>query len=441
MKNHAYFTHSKLSFVMMMLLFFSSIGQAIETESVELGLDGNYDGAVTITRTATGQMMLQDAETTAITLLELKEPASSHSVLTDLGADDHPQYLNEVRHTSVHSTLYNNVLPAGPDVAGNTTLGAHLTDSNMHLQRDQPEPITGGWQFQARPELQSGLLFTASGLPGSSTLQFDDGTTAGAQFSWNNTLDYFTVNHPLHADDLLTTNINGLPASGLTRTDQGALITSAWEFSEPLRVFKNVAGASASFEVLETEGDFIPTAGTFSSGQMTGHDISMDYTLSGTVAMTAPYLLVGLESQVDLSSTSSGSVTARQVGIIGHAESSETNETIGVIAALPATTAGTKAAGLLAGVTPAEYGSWTMPMGVWSGLFKGDTLATGDSHAETFVLQSGETVQARWLAGNGSPEGAVTATVGSLYSRLDGGAGTSLYVKESGSGNTGWQAK
>jgi hypothetical protein len=46
-----------------------------------------------------------------------------------------------------------------------------------------------------------------------------------------------------------------------------------------------------------------------------------------------------------------------------------------------------------------------------------------------------------WRAGAGSPEGAVTAPVGSLYSRTDGGAGTSFYVKESGTGNTGWVAK
>jgi len=47
----------------------------------------------------------------------------------------------------------------------------------------------------------------------------------------------------------------------------------------------------------------------------------------------------------------------------------------------------------------------------------------------------------RWLSGSGTPEGAVTAPVGSLYSRTDGGAGTSFYVKESGTGNTGWVAK
>lgn len=46
-----------------------------------------------------------------------------------------------------------------------------------------------------------------------------------------------------------------------------------------------------------------------------------------------------------------------------------------------------------------------------------------------------------WTSGSGTPEGVVTAPVGSLFSRTDGGSGTSLYVKESGTGNTGWVAK
>ena len=43
--------------------------------------------------------------------------------------------------------------------------------------------------------------------------------------------------------------------------------------------------------------------------------------------------------------------------------------------------------------------------------------------------------------GSGSPESVVTAPIGAVYHRTDGGAGTSLYVKESGTGNTGWIAK
>lgn len=45
------------------------------------------------------------------------------------------------------------------------------------------------------------------------------------------------------------------------------------------------------------------------------------------------------------------------------------------------------------------------------------------------------------IACTGTPEGAVTGPVGSLALRLDGGASTTLYVKQSGTGNTGWVAK
>ncbi len=44
-------------------------------------------------------------------------------------------------------------------------------------------------------------------------------------------------------------------------------------------------------------------------------------------------------------------------------------------------------------------------------------------------------------SGNGSPESAITANIGSFFLRTDGGANTTLYIKESGTGNTGWIAK
>ena len=44
-------------------------------------------------------------------------------------------------------------------------------------------------------------------------------------------------------------------------------------------------------------------------------------------------------------------------------------------------------------------------------------------------------------SGSGDPNTHVTAPPGSLYMNTLGGAGTSLYVKESGTGNTGWVAK
>lgn len=48
----------------------------------------------------------------------------------------------------------------------------------------------------------------------------------------------------------------------------------------------------------------------------------------------------------------------------------------------------------------------------------------------------------RFKSGAVAPEGVVTANVGCQYICTAGGAGTTLYLKESGDGtNTGWAAK
>jgi hypothetical protein len=46
-----------------------------------------------------------------------------------------------------------------------------------------------------------------------------------------------------------------------------------------------------------------------------------------------------------------------------------------------------------------------------------------------------------WTVKTGTPEGGVRAPVGTLYRRTDGGAGTTHYVKETGTDNTGWVGK
>lgn len=77
-----------------------------------------------------------------------------------------------------------------------------------------------------------------------------------------------------------------------------------------------------------------------------------------------------------------------------------------------------------------------------------DTISLGragiSSFAALHLTQTGRITfgnNAEIRSGTGSPEGVVTAKVGSLWTRTDGGAGTTLYVKESGTGNTGWVAK
>ena len=58
-----------------------------------------------------------------------------------------------------------------------------------------------------------------------------------------------------------------------------------------------------------------------------------------------------------------------------------------------------------------------------------------------FVRHDGAVSSLYQRFGSGSPDGVVTAPVGAVYHRTDGGAGTSFYVKQSGTGNTGWVAK
>lgn len=66
--------------------------------------------------------------------------------------------------------------------------------------------------------------------------------------------------------------------------------------------------------------------------------------------------------------------------------------------------------------------------------------AGGTGTARPLVI-SGVGTTTTISGGSASPEGAVTAGPGSIYLRTGGGAGTGFYVKESGTGNTGWVAK
>ena len=61
--------------------------------------------------------------------------------------------------------------------------------------------------------------------------------------------------------------------------------------------------------------------------------------------------------------------------------------------------------------------------------------------ADVFTSLGGGTGAVR-VVGEGTPEGVIIADRGSTYHRTDGGAGTCLYIKESGDGTaTGWVGK
>jgi hypothetical protein len=66
-------------------------------------------------------------------------------------------------------------------------------------------------------------------------------------------------------------------------------------------------------------------------------------------------------------------------------------------------------------------------------------MSAGSALADSFARRSDSTRKIFW--GTGSPEGVQPGSPGSIFLRTDGGASTTLYVKETGTGNAGWAAK
>lgn len=62
---------------------------------------------------------------------------------------------------------------------------------------------------------------------------------------------------------------------------------------------------------------------------------------------------------------------------------------------------------------------------------------SGTAALFTVVFPSGAFIR----SGTGDPESSITAVVGSLWLRTDLSGTACLYVKESGTGNTGWVVK
>ena len=86
-------------------------------------------------------------------------------------------------------------------------------------------------------------------------------------------------------------------------------------------------------------------------------------------------------------------------------------------------------------------GGWNIRNGTSDTRFFATSAGKFSLFVPTEGIEFGWSSGPRIMAGSGTPENVVTAPVGSLWLRTDGGTGTTLYVKESGTGNTGWIAK
>ena len=76
-----------------------------------------------------------------------------------------------------------------------------------------------------------------------------------------------------------------------------------------------------------------------------------------------------------------------------------------------------------------DFASLLLEFGRLTATFKANSIAI-----------KGDAAQG-WFSGSIAPEGAIIANAGSFYTKINGGANATFFVKESGFGNTGWVAK
>lgn len=144
----------------------------------------------------------------------------------------------------------------------------------------------------------------------------------------------------------------------------------------------------------------------------------------------------------------------------GNAISTSTNNTGAGYLALNFTTSGrfNSALGGMSGFDNLT-GNYNTYLGAESGYFDGNGALTftntsqvgfGSLATNSNAVVLGNANVTRWQLGNngptilkgtGTPEGADQGNVGDIFFRTDGGAGTTMYWKETGSGNTGWASK
>lgn len=310
----------------------------------------------------------------------------------------------------------------------------------------------------------SGTLATVAQLPVISDVAYNSGT-------WNGNLDGASKNairdkfeslltppfdddktllfNNLDATKLLKISLAGL-TTGTTRTltapnkngtfallddvpDVAGIIFSSDEVGRQLSLSGDVSffgkftlagGFDAEFTLTAATGVTFPTEGTLAT--RAGTETFTNKTLTGPVINAASVL--GLRSSVvafDLRLASAESLgAARTLSIF--VDDADRNIQIGgdVTFGSEFTTLGAFPIVL----TATDSTALTLPTSGTVASFVSNRMAIGSTAA---II----------TAGNGSPEGAVAAPVGSIYLRLNGSTSTTLYVKTVGDDLNGWTPK
>lgn len=217
--------------------------------------------------------------------------------------------------------------------------------------------------------------------------------------------------------------------------------TYKWEFVGGTPLYAEVTTAettgSGSYVALGTAGPIVtlPLAGDYdveigmaaTPNTANGSTAVMSYDIGGTGAVDVDAYSVQ-NPNTGIGAIISGSRSRRKTGLTAVALTSKYKVGNGA----------NTFSGRWMKVTPIRVGQLALVQRLEALLNEVNGLLDDSNHKPKTLTSKSLKYQ---YEGNGSPETVVIAPIGSTYRRLDGGAGTSFYVKESGTGNTGWIAK
>lgn len=396
-----------LSIILVLISF--SVAYGIKTGEVEIGQNGIYDGVVKIGRDTQGNLLFQDSEVTSPVLLkDLGHGVEDHGNLQGLSGDDHLQYLTDERHGQAHVASFNDALVLSPDVGNNTTLGSHVQDSDIHLQRGEAEQISGNWVFSGAPEFYAPVHFSNNGGTGNQALEFEAGEE-DALIAWNATADGFELNksisgpvgefaigkstemqvmESLSGRDVTGepvaviegfSQIEGIEAQHLVDKTADEDINGQWDFLKNLRVTQTLSSLSSYLWALTAELTTTSNDTQNHSGlNRMGLTASSQFSNLGSGDVTHSWN-IGVQGEARSTGKTTAGESINNVGAAGKASSeSALSNVIGVAGFGDLANANRARIGVFGGLDSSIMGDpESLPTGEWAGYFAGNVHVTG----------------------------------------------------------------
>ncbi|MBX3730138.1 MAG: hypothetical protein KF858_13220 [Candidatus Sumerlaeia bacterium] len=394
----------RITFLAGVLAMATGTARALETERIELREGTENDGAVVLTREE-GALILRDTTHGPVSLGDLLALTQEHGALDGLEADDHPQYLNEARHEAAHDATFNAALAIPTDAGGNTTLGGHTGDADIHLRRDAAEAVSGAWVFTTPIHVGGGIVLFPAGTPATSAVAFD----ANAALTWYPSLEALHFGRTLEAatvrataldaqDALVRGALTGNPGGVRTATLEGfaaiegvawdALlartadesVTGAWSFLAPVRAALTEASTAADATGLEVEMTAASAPTTpIESMRRSALGARLAIELGAEDELTA-FEGAGVRGEALVGTETTADVTGVAAGVVGRAVTAQaTVAAVGSAGVATAGASGARRIGVLGALDDAALASAEMlPAGAHAGVFLGDVRVVGN---------------------------------------------------------------